>query len=107
MRLGVHAALGAPDQASFAIVARTNGATWLIPLFYAHGGRGPVGLEIGRVDHHGLLFTVLGGQAGHDPGEDGLVTLPLPAVVVRLMRTVFRRRVTPTQPIAIYKDNPA
>jgi len=33
VQLGVHAALGAPDQASFAIVARTNGATWLIPLF--------------------------------------------------------------------------
>ena len=69
-------------------------------------------LQMSRVDHYGRLLTVLGRQPRHDPGEDTPFTAhrrsppTLPAVVERLLRAVFARRISPTQAIAIDKDNP-
>ena len=40
-------------------------------------------LEIRCVDHHGLLFTVIGHQSSHHPGVFVFVALPLPSVVER------------------------
>ena len=42
-----------------------------------------MGLEICRVDHHGLLFAVLSGQTCHHPGEDAFLAPPLPPAVER------------------------
>ncbi len=58
-------------------------------------------LQIGRVNHNGLLVTALGGQPLHHPGKDPHVTPPLPSVVERLWRTVFFGRIAPPQAIAI------
>jgi len=77
------------------------------PLFHAHAGRGPVCLQVGRVDHHGLLLAVLRSQANHDTSEYALVAPSLPAVIQGLVRTVFRRCIAPPQPIAIDEDNAA
>lgn len=77
------------------------------PLFGGHAGRRSMGLEICRVDHHGLLFAVLGGQICHHPGEDAFLAPPLPSAVERLMRTILLRRIPPTQAIAIDEDNAA
>ena len=61
-------------------------------------------LEVGRVNHDGLVLGALSGQADHDPGEDPVVTPTLPTVVEGLGRSVFLRRIAPPQPIAIDKD---
>lgn len=74
------------------------------PLFYAQARRRAVRLEIGRVNHDCLVLGPLGGQADHDPGEDPVVAPPLPSVIKGLRRTVFLRRIAPTQPIAIDED---
>ena len=66
-----------------------------------------MGLEVGRVDHHGLLFAELGGKACHHPREDTFLAPALPTAVKRLMRAIVLRRITPTQAIAIDKDNSA
>lgn len=65
-----------------------------------------MGLQVGGVDHHRLLLAVPGSQSGHHPREDALVAPALPAVVERLVRPVFLRRVSPAQPITIDEDNP-
>jgi len=65
-----------------------------------------VGLQVCRVDHHGLLFAVLGRQTRHHPGEDALIAPPLPAIIKRLVRAIGRRGVAPSQPIAVNEDNP-
>lgn len=75
------------------------------PLFHAHARRCSVGLEIGRVDHHGLLFTELGGQAGHHSSEDALVAPPFPTVVQRLMRPIENASITSPHPFEIDEDN--
>ena len=64
-------------------------------------------LQVGRIYHHGLIFAVLSGQSGHHPGEDALVALTFPAVVERLVRAVFLRRIAPAQTIAINENYPA
>src|SRR6056297_298625 len=79
----------------------------LDPLFHAHAGRCPVSLEIGCINHNGLFLAMLGGQTGHDPGKDALITPSLPSIVECLVRPILPRGITPTQPIAIYEDNPA
>ena len=66
-----------------------------------------MGLQMSCVDHHGRLFTVLGRQPRHDPGEDTPVAPKLPAVVKRLVWAVFPRRISLPQTIAIDEDNPA
>jgi NAD(P)-dependent dehydrogenase (short-subunit alcohol dehydrogenase family) len=66
-----------------------------------------VGLEIGRVDHDGLLFGFLGGQTHQDLGEHALLAPALPAVVQGLVRTVLPGRITPSQAIAIDENNAA
>jgi len=66
-----------------------------------------VGFEVGRINHHGLLFAVVSRQTGHHPGEDALVAPSLPAVVQGLVRTVLLGCVPPSQAIAIDEDNPA
>lgn len=64
------------------------------------------GLEIGCVDHDGLLFTVRGHQTRHYPGEDALIAPPLPAIVECLVGAIGCRRITPSQAVAIDEDNP-
>ena len=64
-----------------------------------------MGLEIGRVDHHGLLFTELGGQAGHHSSEDALVATPFPRVVQSLMRPIESGSITSPHPFTIDEDN--
>ena len=64
-------------------------------------------LHVGRIDHDGLLVAACGGKPLHHPGKDPHVTPPLPAIVEGLGRAILPRCVTPSQPIAIYKDNAA
>jgi len=64
-------------------------------------------LEIGRVDHQRLLLAVFGGQPGHHLSEDTLVAPPLPAIVKPLVGAILFRCISPTQPIAVDKDNSA
>ena len=64
-------------------------------------------LEIGRIDHDRLAFSPLGRQAIHHQGEHALVAPPLPAVIERLCRTIFPRRIPPPQAVAIDEDNAA
>ena len=77
------------------------------PLFDARAGRFPVGPQIRRVDHQGLLFAVLGGQTCHRSCEDTPVVSPFPTVVEGLVRPVSGERIPPPQAIAIDTDNPA
>lgn len=65
-----------------------------------------MGLEIGRVDHDGLLFPLCGPQTRYYPSEDIPIDPPLPAIVEHLLGAVGSRYVTPTQAIAIDEDNP-
>ena len=76
------------------------------PVFDAHAGRCPVGLYIGGVHHDGLFVTMLGGETSHHPCEDALAALAVPAIVECLVRRLFRRRIAPTQAIALDEDNP-
>tara|TARA_R100001530_G_scaffold57007_1_gene41518 strand:+ start:1718 stop:2101 length:384 start_codon:yes stop_codon:yes gene_type:complete len=46
-------------------------------------------------------------QPYHDPREHSHVAPSLPAVVEGLVRTIFVRRITPPQAVAIYKYNAA
>lgn len=87
MQFGVHAALGAANQAATPPFSR--------PPFHAHAGRCPVRFQVGCVDHHGLCLTVIGRQAHHHPREDALFAPTLPAIVECLVRAVFPWRVSP------------
>ena len=64
-------------------------------------------LQVGGIDHRGLLFTVFGSQTGHHPGEDAFVAPPLPTVIERLVWAIRRRGIASSQPIAINEDNAA
>ena len=66
-----------------------------------------MGLLIGGDDHDCLFLTVLSGQAGHHLRKDALVAPPLSTTIKRLVRTIFLRRISPTQAIAIDEDNSA
>jgi hypothetical protein len=74
------------------------------PLFHAQARRRAVCLEVGCIDHDGLVFGAFGGQAHHDPGEDPVVAPALPAVVEGLGWFVFLRCIAPAQAIAIDED---
>jgi hypothetical protein len=63
-----------------------------------------VRLQIGRVDHDGLVLDALGGEPLHQPGKDTHVLSPLPLVVERRRCTLLNRRITPPQTIAIEED---
>ena len=64
--------------------------------------------KIGRVDHDRLaLGSLRCRQAFHHADEDAFVAPPLPAIVERLRRAVFPRRIAPPQPIAVDEDDPA
>ena len=75
VQFGVHAAFGALDQAATPPVRRVNSPPdCLLTLrTHVHAGRCPVGFEVGRINHHGLLFAVVSGQTGHHPGEGAFV----------------------------------
>src|SRR5690606_29153384 len=78
------------------------------PLFYPQAGSRAVGLQIGRVDHDCLeLWSLRHSQAFHHPDKDTLVAPALPAVVKRLGRAVFLRRIAPPEPVAVNEDDPA
>jgi hypothetical protein len=72
----------------------------------AHAGRCPVGLRIRCVDHHGILFAILGSQTRHHPGGGARTARSLPAVVERLVPAVCSRFVKTLQAIAIDEDDP-
>ena len=55
-----------------------------------------MGLQVGRVNHHGLFLPVISGETSHHLGEDALITPTLPTVVERLIGTVLLGRVTPS-----------
>src|SRR3546814_7577100 len=74
----------------------------LDPLFYPQARRRAVRFKIGRVDHDRLaLGSLRCRQAFHHADEDAFVAPPLPAIVERLRRAVFPRRISPPQPIAV------
>src|SRR3546814_4296195 len=80
----------------------------LDPLFYPQARRRAVRFKIGRVDHDRLaLGSLRCRQAFHHADEDAFVAPPLPAIVERLRRAVFPRRIAPPQPIAVDEDDPA
>lgn len=64
-------------------------------------------LQIGRIYHDHRRICVFGGQADHDPGEDTVIASTLPAIVEGLVRSIFPRRLTPSQAIAVDKNNAA
>ena len=64
-------------------------------------------LQMGRVDHESVGCAALIGEFQEHPGEDALFAPTLPAAIKRLVRPIFRRRITPPQPIAIDEDYPA
>ena len=66
-----------------------------------------MGLQIGGVDHHGLLLAVLGSQPRHHLRKDPPLAPAIPPVVERLVGAIVLQRISPTQPIAIDEDNPA
>src|SRR3546814_15911695 len=76
--------------------------------FYPKAGCRAVRFEIGRVDHDRLAFGGLRcRQAFHHADEDAFVAPPLPAIVERLCRAIFSRRIPPPQPITIDEDDTA
>src|SRR3546814_4029563 len=78
------------------------------PPFYPMAGCRAVRFEIGRVDHDRLAFGSLRcRQAFHHADEDAFVAPPLPAIVERLCRAIFSRRIPPPQPITIDEDDTA
>lgn len=89
VQFDVHTTFGPPDK------------TYTPPFFDGHAGRGSVGLEVCRVDHHGFLFAVVQRQTHQQLSENGFITPLLPALVQRLVQPVFPRRITPSQAIAI------
>jgi len=66
-----------------------------------------MGLEVCRVDHHGLLFAVFCRQPDHHLREDAFVAPPLPPAVECLVRVIGSRGIPTTQAVAIDEDNPA
>lgn len=64
-------------------------------------------LQIGRVDHDRPAIGLLGGEPLHDPGEHAHAAPSDPAIVERLVRAVFTRRIPPPQAVAIDEYNPA
>src|SRR3546814_1300977 len=79
-----------------------------LPPFYPKAGCRAVRFEIGRVDHDRLAFGSLRcRQAFHHADEDAFVAPPLPAIVERLCRAIFSRRIPPPQPITIDEDDTA
>ena len=63
--------------------------------------------EVGRVNRDRLIVAGFGSQRHHDPREHPHVAPSLPAVIEGLMRTIFFRRITPPQVVAIYEYNAA
>ena len=63
--------------------------------------------EIGRIDHDRLALSTPSRQAIHHRDEDPFVAPTLSAVVERLGRTRFPRRIAPPQTVAIEEDNAA
>ncbi|KXJ00540.1 hypothetical protein AN414_24565 [Serratia marcescens] len=67
-----------------------------------------MGLEIGRIDHDGLVLCGFRhGQTFHHLDKYALVAPAFPAVIKRLRRAIFLRRITPTQPVAVDEDDAA
>jgi|TARA_R100001440_G_scaffold32950_1_gene51742 hypothetical protein len=95
MKFGVHAAFGSSNQTSTP------------PLSDAQTGRCAMGLQLGSINHHGILFAALGGQSHHHLCENAFVAPTLLTVVERLVAAILLRRISPSQTIAIDEDNPA
>ena len=67
-----------------------------------------MGLEIGRIDHDGLvLCSFRHSQALHHLDKDALVAPAFPAVIQGLRRTIFPRRITPPEAVAIDENDAA
>jgi hypothetical protein len=94
VQLGIQAALRAPD---------TSGEE---PLF-EQARRRAVRLQVGRVDHCRLRRTRRFGQRREDAVERAHAAPADEPVVQRLVRTVGRRRVAPTQSALQHEDDAA
>lgn len=75
-------------------------------LFRPQARSRTVRLQVGRVDHDGLVLGALGGQPIHHPGKDPYIVPPIPSVVERLRRPILTRRIASAQPITIDEDYP-
>ena len=85
-------ALRAPDQTHTLVIG--------LP-FRPLARSGAMRLQIGSVNHDGLLLAALGGQSLHHHRGYTHVTPPLPTVGERLWRTITKWHITPAQAIAI------
>jgi len=47
-------------------------------------------LQVGSIDHHGILFAVLGSQSHHHLCENAFVAPTLPTVIERLVGAILR-----------------
>ncbi len=65
-----------------------------------------MGLQVSGVNHDCPLFTVLGGQACHNPCEDAFLAPTLSPAVERLVWSVFFGGISPAQPFTIDENNP-
>ena len=67
-----------------------------------------MGLEIGRIDHDGLVLCGFRhGQTFHHLDKYALVAPAFPAVIKRLGGTVFLRRIAPPETVAVDEDDAA
>ena len=64
-----------------------------------------MGLQMGGVDHHSRVLTVLGGQTRHHLGEDALIAPSVPTVAECLVGVILPWGVAPPQTVAINQDN--
>lgn len=64
-------------------------------------------LQVRCIDHQRISSAALIGQFEKHPREDTLLAPALPTTVEVLVRSVFCRRVSPPQAIAIDEDNAA
>ena len=69
--------------------------------------RRAMGLQMGRVDHESIGFPALGNQGGENLVKHAKPTPSDEAVIDRLGRPIFGRRITPAQPILDYEDDAA
>ncbi len=92
MQLGVYATLGATPLGSILRMRLPGSESGIhVPFFDTQIACVTVGLQVGGIDHHSLLFTVFGSQTGHHPGEDALFVAALEPVAFATHLHRFQR----------------